>query len=62
MAPVSEELVAKLQSEITYEQDVQAEQAENTSIKDYLNSSEYQLEDAEGSEEVHLVRSYGDEQ
>ena len=54
--------MAKLQSEITYEQDVQAEQAENTSIKDYLNSSEYQLEDAEGSEEVHLVRSYGDEQ
>lgn len=59
---VNEELAAKLRTEITYEQELQAEQSENTTIKDYLSASEYQLEDVDGSEEVHLVRTYGDEQ
>ncbi|KAF2148886.1 mitochondrial glyco protein [Myriangium duriaei CBS 260.36] len=58
----NEELVEKLKSELSYEQEVLAEQSDNTSIKEYLDGSSYQLEDTTGSEEVHLVRTYGDEQ
>lgn len=55
------ELAAKLNSEIALEKDNQ-EDSYRESITDYLENSEYQIEDVEGHEEVHLTRTFGEEQ
>lgn len=56
----NEELAAKLNQEISYEQDQQDDNYRE-SIKEYLDNSEFQLEDVPGQEEVYLTRTYGDE-
>ena len=56
----NEELVAKLQSEITLEEE-QQEDGIRGNLKEYLDSSEFKLEDVPGQEEVALSRTYGDE-
>jgi len=61
-AASSEELVQKLESELAYEKEALVEQGENGEIKEYLDSSEFTLQDPAGSDEVHLVRKYGDEE
>lgn len=56
----NEELAAKLNSEIALEKDNQ-DDAFRESIKEYLDNSDYQIEDVAGQEEVHLTRTFGDE-
>lgn len=56
----NEELAAKLNSEIALEKDNQ-DDAFRESIKEYLDNSDFQIEDVAGQEEVHLTRTYGDE-
>ncbi|KAF4549789.1 Mitochondrial glycoprotein-like protein [Elsinoe fawcettii] len=58
---VNEELFAKLDQELVYEKESPQDEGAND-IKEYLSASEFQLEDVEGSQEVHLVRSFNDEQ
>ncbi|PNS21883.1 hypothetical protein CAC42_481 [Sphaceloma murrayae] len=57
----TEELAAKLSQELAYEKEAPQDEGAND-IKEYLSASEFQLEDTEGSQEVHLVRTYNDEQ
>ena len=54
------ELAAKLNSEIALEKDNQDE-AFRESIKEYLDNTDYEIEDVAGQEEVHLTRTFGDE-
>jgi len=56
----NEELVAKLQSEITLEEE-QQEDGIRGNLKEYLDNSEFKLEDVAGQEDVALSRTYGDE-
>ncbi|KAG8624882.1 hypothetical protein KVT40_006633 [Elsinoe batatas] len=58
---VNEELFAKLDQELVYEKESPQDEGAND-IKEYLSASEFQLEDVEGSQEVHLVRTFNDEQ
>lgn len=55
-----QELAAKLNSEIALEKDNQ-DDAFRDSIKEYLDNSDYQIEDVPGQEDVHLTRTFGDE-
>lgn len=59
----NEELVEKLNSEIRIEQEQHEQQEEDYrgNIKEFLDNTEYQLEDVPGQEEVALVRKYNDE-
>ncbi|KAL1301657.1 hypothetical protein AAFC00_005877 [Neodothiora populina] len=56
----NQELAAKLNSEIALEKENQDEDFRE-SIKEYLDNSDYQIEDVEGQEDVHLTRTFGDE-
>ncbi|GAB7351369.1 hypothetical protein MBLNU459_g2052t1 [Dothideomycetes sp. NU459] len=56
----NEELAAKLNSEIVLETD-QQDDSYRENIKEYLENSDFQIEDTAGQEEVHLTRTYGDE-
>ncbi|KAF7845844.1 hypothetical protein BT93_L0382 [Corymbia citriodora subsp. variegata] len=56
----NQELAAKLESELAYEQQEQ-EDNENPNLKEYLEHSSFQLQDTPGNEEVSLTRTYGDE-
>lgn len=56
----NEELAAKLNSEIALEKDNQ-DDAFRDSIQEYLDNSDFKIEDVAGQEEVHLTRTYGDE-
>ncbi|PSK50442.1 hypothetical protein B9Z65_386 [Elsinoe australis] len=58
---VTQELASKLEQELLYEKEAPQDEGAND-IKEYLSASEFQLEDVEGSQEVHLVRTYQDEQ
>ncbi|KAJ4348164.1 Mitochondrial acidic protein mam33 [Didymosphaeria variabile] len=58
---VKEELVAKLQNEITMEEDLKEDEDLSTNIKEYLENSEFELEDKPGHQEVTLTRTFGDE-
>ncbi|KAF2738217.1 regulatory protein-like protein suaprga1 [Polyplosphaeria fusca] len=58
---VNEELVAKLQSEITLEEDLKEDGDLTTNIKEYLENSPFEIEDKPGHEEVILKRTMGDE-
>lgn len=55
------ELSAKLESEISFEDEVAKEEQMPTSIKDFIDQGEFEVVDIEGREEVRLVRNYGDE-
>ncbi|KAF2129981.1 mitochondrial glyco protein [Dothidotthia symphoricarpi CBS 119687] len=58
---VSDELVAKLQSEISMEQDMKEDEDLSANIKEYLENSAFELEDKEGNQEVVLTRTFNDE-
>jgi complement component 1 Q subcomponent-binding protein, mitochondrial len=64
LAPAGEtdaELVAKLESEIQFEEEVKENEQLPVSIQDFLDNSPFEIEDIPGKEEVKLVRSFGDE-
>ncbi|CAO2656219.1 Nn.00g050220.m01.CDS01 [Neocucurbitaria sp. VM-36] len=58
---VNEELVAKLQSEISMEEDMKEDEDLSANIKEYLESSPFEIEDKPGNQEVVLTRTFGDE-
>ncbi|KAF2869012.1 mitochondrial glyco protein [Massariosphaeria phaeospora] len=58
---INEELVAKLQSEITMEEDMKEDEDLSANIKEYLENSPFELEDNAGHQEVVLTRTFGDE-
>ncbi|KAH7394169.1 regulatory protein-like protein suaprga1 [Phaeosphaeria sp. MPI-PUGE-AT-0046c] len=58
---VSDELVAKLQSEISMEEDMKEDDDLSTNIKEYLENSPFEIEDKPGHQEVVLTRTFGDE-
>lgn len=39
----------------------QQEDSYRDNIKEYVDNSDFQIEDTAGQEEVHLTRTYGDE-
>jgi len=57
----SEELVAKLQSEISVEEGMKEDEDLSANIKDYLENSPFEIEDKPGSQEIVLTRTYNDE-
>jgi complement component 1 Q subcomponent-binding protein len=57
----NEELVAKLQSEISMEEDMKEDDDLSANIKEYLENSPFELEDKAGNQEVILTRTFGDE-
>lgn len=56
-----DELSAKLESEIQYEDSLKASEQEPASIKDFLDNSPFELIDTPGEEVVKLVRTFGEE-
>ncbi|KAF2685527.1 regulatory protein-like protein suaprga1 [Lentithecium fluviatile CBS 122367] len=58
---VKEELIAKLQNEITMEDDLKEDEDLSANIKEYLENSAYEIEDKPGHQEVVLTRTFGDE-
>lgn len=58
---VTEELVAKLQSEISMEDEIKEDADLSANIKEYLENSPFQIEDKPGHQEVVLTRTFGDE-
>jgi len=57
----SEELVAKLQSEISMEEGMKEDEDLSANIKDYLENSPFEIEDKPGNQEIVLTRTYNDE-
>ncbi|THW21969.1 hypothetical protein D6D17_00241 [Aureobasidium pullulans] len=57
----TQELAAKLNSEIALEKEQQADDSYRYNCQEYIDNSEFKIEDKSGQEEVHLTRSYGDE-
>ncbi|CAK7228393.1 Mitochondrial acidic protein mam33 [Sporothrix curviconia] len=58
---VDEELSSKLASEIQFETEIRENEPEATSVKDFLESGLFEIEDIPGREEVILRRTYGTE-
>ncbi|CAK7230374.1 Mitochondrial acidic protein mam33 [Sporothrix bragantina] len=58
---VDEELSSKLASEIQFETEIRENEPEATSVKDFLSSGLFEIEDVPGREEVVLRRTYGTE-
>ncbi|KAL8673535.1 MAG: hypothetical protein Q9168_002024 [Polycauliona sp. 1 TL-2023] len=58
---VDQELSAKLESELRVERDTRDSETLPSSLQDYLETSEFKLEDKSGQEEVALTRKFGDE-
>ncbi|KAF2144639.1 uncharacterized protein K452DRAFT_266620 [Aplosporella prunicola CBS 121167] len=58
---VQESLVAKLDSELNLEEDVGEPSNYSTNIKDYLEASQFKIEDILGQEEVTLTRKFNNE-
>ncbi|KAI5268679.1 hypothetical protein E4T47_07725 [Aureobasidium subglaciale] len=57
----TQELAAKLNSEIALEKEQQADDSYRYNCQEYIDNSDFKIEDKTGQEEVHLTRSYGDE-
>ena len=57
----TQELAAKLNSEIALEKEQQADDSYRYNCQEYIDNSEFKIEDKAGTEEVHLTRTYGDE-
>lgn len=55
------ELVAKLESEITMENEMKEDGDIPTSVKDYLENGPFAIIDTPGQEDVILTRQFGDE-
>ncbi|KAF3926775.1 hypothetical protein ABW21_db0208753 [Orbilia brochopaga] len=58
---VDEELHAKLEQEIAVEADLSEHDEMPESLKEFLENSQFKLNDKPGMEEVELVRRFGDE-
>lgn len=58
---VDDELVAKLDSEISMEQEMKENSEVPQSVREYLENGPFEIQDVEGSEEVVLTRTFGDE-
>ncbi|KAJ6256572.1 hypothetical protein Dda_8436 [Drechslerella dactyloides] len=58
---VDEELHAKLEQEIAVEADLSEHEEMPESLKEFLEHSQFKLNDKPGMEEVELVRRFGDE-
>lgn len=58
---VDKELSSKLDSEIKFETEIRENEPEATSVKDFLESGLFEIEDVPGREDVVLRRTYGDE-
>lgn len=58
---VDDELVAKLDSEISMEQEMKENSEVPQSVREYLENGPFEIQDVEGSEEVVLTRTYGEE-
>jgi len=57
----NEELVAKLQSEISMEEGMKEDEDLSHNIKEYLENSPFEIEDKAGNQEVVLTRTFNDE-
>ncbi|KAE9572545.1 Mitochondrial acidic protein MAM33 [Colletotrichum fructicola] len=63
-APAGEtdaELLAKLESELSFEDEVKQNEQLPASVKDFLDNSPFELHDTPGKEEVKLTRKFGEE-
>ncbi|EFX04520.1 regulatory protein suaprga1 [Grosmannia clavigera kw1407] len=58
---MDKELSSKLDSEIKFETEIRENEPEATSVKDFLESGLFEIEDVPGREDVVLRRTYGDE-
>ncbi|KAI9816492.1 MAG: hypothetical protein M1827_001624 [Pycnora praestabilis] len=58
---VDEELIAKFDSELQMEKEMRDSDELPTSVKDFLDSGSFELQDTPGQEEVVLTRHFGDE-
>jgi len=56
-----EELIAKLESEISMENEMKEVEGIPTSVKDYIENGPFEIHDVPGQEEVVLTRQLGDE-
>jgi complement component 1 Q subcomponent-binding protein, mitochondrial len=56
-----EELSAKLESELQFEEEASQEEQLPASITDFLQNSLFEIEDIPGKEDVKLTRTFGDE-
>ncbi|KAM4056618.1 mitochondrial glycoprotein [Hirsutella rhossiliensis] len=61
VAESTDELSAKLESELQIEEDLKANEQQPASIKDFLDNCPFELQDTPGQEVVKLVRSFNDE-
>ncbi|KAF2000398.1 regulatory protein-like protein suaprga1 [Amniculicola lignicola CBS 123094] len=57
----NDELVAKLQSEISMEEEIKDDDDLSSNIKEYLENSPFEITDKPGHQEVVLTRTFGDE-
>ncbi|EGY20151.1 mitochondrial acidic protein MAM33 [Verticillium dahliae VdLs.17] len=60
-AESDEELAAKLESELQFEEEVKQNEQLPASVKDFLDNSPFELHDSPGKEDVKLTRTFGDE-
>ncbi|KAK2770715.1 regulatory protein suaprga1 [Colletotrichum kahawae] len=63
-APAGEtdaELLAKLESELSFEDEVKQNEQLPASVKDFLDNGPFELHDTPGKEEVKLTRKFGEE-
>lgn len=60
-AESDDELIAKLESEISVEKENADESGVPTSVKDYLENGPFEITDVPGQEDVILTRTFGDE-
>ncbi|KAK6085246.1 regulatory protein SUAPRGA1 [Seiridium cupressi] len=58
---VDEELSAKLESELQYENELKESEPTPSSVKDFLENSPFELIDTPGKEDVVLKRKFGNE-
>ncbi|KAH8727213.1 mitochondrial glycoprotein [Phaeosphaeriaceae sp. PMI808] len=58
---VSDELVAKLQNEISMEENMKEDEDLSSNIKDYLENTPFEIQDKPGHQEVVLTRTFNDE-
>lgn len=54
--------MAKLESEITMENEMKENEGVPTSVTDYIDNGPFDIVDVPGQEEVVLTRQFGDEQ
>ncbi|KAI1166027.1 mitochondrial glycoprotein [Nemania serpens] len=58
---VDKELLAKLESELQFENEMKETSQLPSSVKDFLENTPYELKDEAGKEDVYLHRKFGDE-